>query len=114
MAQPDNRAEPLNASDPLQDRNNLYLSAALEWLRLRLRRLAGPVSFPTATVYAKPEALRSSSVLESLLEARKDLRGESGQPPALPAPAQAISDEMIAQAEQRMLDLEAVNPPPAL
>jgi hypothetical protein len=98
-----------------QQRNDDYLSAALNWLRLRLRRLAEQ---------NQPAELPAVSPLPSLPEVRrKSLFSwrSSGKesPPAteklqLPKVGDTLTDVHIAQATEAMAVAEAVEPPPAL
>jgi hypothetical protein len=89
-----------------QEHNTRYLSIALEWLRMRLLKLAKP-----ATTLASSLTLEASS--PSLME--RFLRRTPGTPtPALPAlPPPANPEEQIAQLEKEMKSFEDTNPPPA-
>jgi ATPase family protein associated with various cellular activities (AAA)/winged helix domain-containing protein len=97
----------MNAQD-WQTTNAQYLSAALEWLRLRLLRLAkseSPESSPASTAGAA-----SPSIM-----ARFRGRAPSTVTPSLPAlPAPAGYEEEIARLENEMQALENRTPPPSL
>lgn len=111
MAQVDDREErdtsPGAAQEILPDVNSRYLAAALEWLNLRLRRLAGAGA---AAAVDRQTPGTSGSVVQSLFSAR---RGEK-EPVRQPAASGEASAGAVAQAEQRMLALEGLTPPPAL
>ncbi len=91
-----------------QQQNDDYLAAALEWLRLRLRRLAGPTMPP---VTATP-------VLQTTPAPRRFFGRQAAPstvaPIALPAPADTVSDEQIAAAAAILTERERLEPPPAL
>ena len=89
-----------------QENNNRYLSVALEWLRLRLLRLAQPVA-PVASNLPQTFEAASPSFMEPFL--RKSL---TPTVPALPPPVHP--DEQIAQLEKEMKAFEDTTPPPAL
>jgi hypothetical protein len=114
MEQSDNRADALNPQELVQDRNNRYLSASLEWLKLRLHRLTGPAAIPARAIPARSPVSQAPTLVETLFSAPGGTKGATAQPPALPAPTGEVSDEAVAQAEQRMLEFEALNPSPAL
>jgi hypothetical protein len=94
-----------------QRNNERYLSAALAWVRLRLKRLA-PQSAPTAA----PPSPASEPTAPSFVER---LRGRSAAEPvpdhpALPAPSpQAVRNQQIGQVKAVMLAAERIDPPPA-
>jgi len=85
----------MNNTEKWQESNNAYLASALNWLRLRLQRLAHD-QIPA------PQAREKNCSWF----AGKNKQKESGSP-------HEISDEEIAQAEKAMLDAETVSPPPA-
>jgi hypothetical protein len=94
-----------------QANNSRYLSAALEWLRLRLMRLAAVDADRTMTVEPMTVEVASSSIVDRLFG-----RPTSTAPlhaPALPAPSDSM-DEQIDRAAQIMRELEDTDPPPAM
>ena len=84
-----------------EEQNEAYLAAALNWLRLRLERLAGPENPPSAP--APPAPPRSGFF------SRREER-----PAALLAAPGGPSDADIEKAAAEMAATEAVDPPPAL
>jgi hypothetical protein len=100
--------------------NDAFLSAALAWLRLRLERLAYPVSQPlpmsprTTASPAPAPAPQAPSFRDRFLR-----RGpaEAAPPPpllALPPASEAVTEAQIAEAAKAMDLAEEADPPPAL
>ena len=85
-----------------QENNNLYLAAALAWLRLRLARLTG-ASQPEQPTEAIKEAHPSG-----WFGMRKRPEGESA-----PTEEKAPEDE-VTKAARAMADAAVIDPPPAL
>ncbi|CAG0930529.1 ATP-dependent zinc metalloprotease FtsH [Thermoflexales bacterium] len=93
-----------------QANNSRYLATAVEWLRLRLLRLAADTQ-RVATVESMPVEITSPSIVDRLFG-----RPTSTAPlnaPALPPPSDS-TDEQIRRAAQALHELEATDPPPAL
>ncbi len=90
--------------------NQRYLTAALNWLRLRLTRLAyqpPPAAAPPVAAPAQepPSKWRFWGKQEAEAQAA---------PLLLPAASDAVTDEQVAQAAAEMAEAEAVTPPPAM
>ncbi len=82
-----------------QEHNNKYLATALQWLHLRLRRL-------TDASPSEREGLAAPERSQNLLfPRRRDKRG---------VPLDTVSDAEIARVEQRLVELGAQPPYPAL
>lgn len=87
--------------------NDDYLSAALTWLRLRLRRLAEQQQAPAAT----PSPPLPSPRQDRFWQRRRD---EVALSPPEQTPISRVSDAEIQQAEVAMQRAAAAEPPPAL
>jgi hypothetical protein len=110
--------------DQWQENNSRYLSAALAWLRLLLRRQAqresasasAPAS-PPAVVEPAPAQTTESSRLSRFFGQRSSSQpAEVAQPEVkllLPA-VEALSDEDVAVAAEAMKEAESSDPPPAM
>ncbi|MGH9833925.1 MAG: ATP-binding protein, partial [Blastocatellia bacterium] len=107
-----------------QENNSRYLSAALAWLRLLLRRQAqretasagAPASLPAAVEPAPvppAEPLRLSRLIRQRSSPRP---AEVAQPEVklLPPAVETISDEDVAGAAEAMKESEGADPPPAM
>ncbi len=97
--------------------NDAFLSAALAWLRLRLERLATPVSSPSPMTSAYPAP--SPAPQAPTFRDRFLRRGpaEAAPPPpllALPPASEAVTEAQIAEAAKAMDAAEEADPPPAL
>jgi hypothetical protein len=93
-----------------QTNNAQYLSTAVEWLRLRLTRLAQTEPAPGISAVSAMESA-APSVTDRLLGRTSPGRPAAAGAPALPP---ANVDEQIAHAESALKTLENGNPPPAL
>ncbi len=97
-----------------QSDNTQYLSVAVEWLRLRLARLAQPHEAARLAVprpSAAPSSAAAAAFTDRLLgRATPKASGAA----AAPAPPPTASDDPIARAESAMKEFESRNPPPAL
>jgi hypothetical protein len=99
-----------------QTNNSRYLAAAVEWVRLRLMRLAPAAADQAATIERVPVEVASASIVDRLFgrpTSTAPLRAAPSNAPALPAPSGSL-DEQIERAAQAMQELEATDPPPAL
>jgi ATPase family associated with various cellular activities (AAA) len=107
-----------------QENNSRYLSAALAWLRLLLRRQAqretasaGAPASPPAAVEPAPAPPAEASRLSRLFSQRSSPQpAEVAQPEVkllLPA-VETISDEDVAGAAEAMKEAEGADPPPAM
>jgi hypothetical protein len=96
-----------------EENNQRYLAAALDWLRLRLMRLAHKTAPPAPPVNPVPPPEPSSGSRRRFWG-----RSEDEVAPAallLPAPDDSlVMDEQVAQAEAEMAEAEATTPPPAM
>ncbi len=86
----------MNDTENWQTQNDNYLAASLEWLRLRLLRLASSNA---------PELASESEPKGRLYFRRKHK--------TVPRPRR-VTDEQLASAEKARLDAEQMSPPPAL
>lgn len=86
-----NHAESLDAQDLVQEHNNLYLATALEWLKLRLRRLARSAAVLASIIPAKSAEGQTSSFVATLFWLQKRPGGD----PALPALGEEVSVESV-------------------
>jgi len=101
--------------DNWQENNQRYLTAALYWLRLRLRSFAEQPSPPTAVFDSEP-APRSQVSANKWRFWDKHEPG-ANQPRALLPPApdgSAVTAEQLGQAYKAMEEAEAGTPPPAI
>src|SRR5262245_18873418 len=107
-----------------QENNSRYLSAALAWLRLLLRRQAqreiasaGAPASPPAAVEPAPAPPAEPSRLSRFFGQRSNPQpAEVAQPEVkllLPA-VETISDEDVAGAAEAMKEAEGADPPPAM
>ncbi len=103
-----------SSSTGLQDSNNDYLSAALYWLNLRLRKLASSSGVEAVPVTPETTQTASPGWIQILFSRLRGAKKAATPPPSPWVPRVSISDDEIALAEQRMLELEALDPPPAL
>jgi hypothetical protein len=88
--------------------NSHYLSLAVEWLRLRLTRLAQP----EPAVKIEPTTPASPTFVDRLLGRKAQ---GTPAPAAAPTPSpSAVAEEQIARLAAEMSSLEEGNPPPAL
>ena len=97
-----------------QQNNQRYLSTALDWLRLRLRRLAQHPAAPTSISAKPPEQQAASERKRHFWDKREP---GAKRPRALlpPAPDDSIvTDEQLAQATEELEAAAAATPPPAM
>ena len=97
-----------------QRHNDDYLSAALNWLRLRLRRLAGQQPTGSAAASPLPSEPETAKKRRFCWCSRAKNRLPAPEAVLLPKAADAVTDAQIAQAAEAMAAAEAVEPPPAL
>ncbi|MGD2084323.1 MAG: hypothetical protein PVF91_15280, partial [Chromatiales bacterium] len=105
----------MNDLEAWQRDNDAFLAAALQWLRLRLTRLAdqGQGGLPSAVREPAHPRVKEAGKgpLGWLVCGAKDQK-EPGSTPMLPGPS--VSEAEIAAAAEAMTAAEAVDPPPAL
>jgi hypothetical protein len=106
-----------------QENNSRYLSAALAWLRLLMRRQAQRESASVpASAHAFSPAAASAQAAEPTLLSRFFGQRSNSRPAdvahrdlkLLPPPVDTASDEEIAKAAEAMREAEAADPPPAM
>jgi predicted nucleic acid-binding protein len=98
-----------------QQNNQRYLSAALEWLRLRLRRLAQQPAAPAAPVSSEPAQRQYTSASKWRFWDKPE--PNAPQPRALLPPApdgSVVTAEQLAQAMGELEATEAATPLPAM
>ena len=95
-------------------RNDAYLAASLEWLRLRLTRLAALHAVPMEAEdeRAQPPPARHWLIDWLFPPAPAAVARKIRKPETLPSP-EAL-EQLIAEAESRMTAAESMDPPPAL
>jgi hypothetical protein len=101
-----------------QQNNQRYLSAALNWLRLRLRGLAQHPTIPAAPVSSEPEQQHASGRASGRKWHFWDKpEPDSNGPPPLLLPAadnSVVTAEQLAQATEELKTAAASTPPPAM
>ncbi|HEV3052917.1 MAG TPA: hypothetical protein VGX50_21600, partial [Longimicrobium sp.] len=98
-----------------EERNEAYLGAALNWLRLRLYRLAGPVEAPPAAPAASPRGDPPRGwFFGSGSGGGGGARREEPPVALLTAGPDVPSDEEVATAASAMAAAGEGDPPPAL
>jgi hypothetical protein len=99
--------------DNWEENNQRYLAAALEWLRLRLRRLAQNASPADAVAYhAQPREAASGSRWRFWEWGEGEAAPRALLPPA--PDDSFVTEEKLSQAEAGMASAEAATPPPAM
>src|ERR1041384_8263279 len=96
-----------------QENNQRYLTAALEWLRLRLRSLEGPAG--SIAIESQPDPRIQGSASKWRFWDKPE--SSVSQPRALLPPApdgSAVTAEQLAHAYKAVEDAEATTPPPAI
>ncbi len=93
-----------------QSDNARYLSIAVEWLRLRLMRLARPQE--AAPIIQPAPSPAAATFTDRLLGRTAHIATTATAAPALPPPT--MGDDPVARAESAMQSLESSTPPPAL
>src|SRR5262249_26207662 len=96
-----------------EENNQRYLTAAINWLRLRLMRLAQQ----PAPIVALADAAQSPDSSPGGWWRFWEKTGSQTAPRALlpPAPDTAlVTDEQLSQAAVKVAEAEAVTPPPAI
>jgi len=101
------------AAENWSEKNDAYLAAALEWLRLSLRRMADSHLVEPVVVHtALPPSLEPRT-FGDVLFGRKTEAGLHGKP-LLPASPREDLSAAIAAARSRMDESSSMDPPPAL
>ncbi|MEK6288289.1 MAG: ATP-binding protein [Acidobacteriota bacterium] len=102
-------------SNNWQENNQRYLTAALNWLRLKLNRLSPHFPGPSTGVSAELPPQRNVSGGKWRFRGKPE--PNASQPRALLPPApdySVVTEEMLAQAADELAAAEAAMPPPAM
>lgn len=94
------------------ENNHRYLAASLEWLRLRLMRLANKAAPPVPINLAQPQETPSGSRWRFWEKPQDEAAPRALLPPA---PDESfVTDEQLSRAAAEMASAEAATPPPAM